>query len=246
MLYDLFYYILLPITAVTASIGTWCMIYPDHAKSKLAIFSWKFSMFYVECVDLKKQILDKIEDFNSNPEYDSSSDFEDEESECKNDLLYNDKLGNNYITSKFDESTFDKIRDFDPRIMFVRKKIAGDYCYKRTIDPLNFDSEYITLEDKPFIQVEYVTKNKVEKILDIHSNLTGFYVNGNALLDYEFLNWFLPYYYDIEVAKEYEIRVFDKDVNMFTLSSEQYIMIENDSYKIVCGVIPSIEPGDIE
>jgi hypothetical protein len=244
MLYDLCYYILLPLTA---SIGTWCMIYPNQAKSKLAVYSWKFSMFYVECVDLKNQILEKVYDFNPDPEYDSSYDSEDEEQECKKNLLYNDKLGNNYITNKFDESTFDKIRDFDPRIMFIRKKIVGDYCYKRTIDPLNFDSEYISIEDKPFIQVEYVTKNDDgEKILDIHSNLTGFYVNGNALLDYEFLNWFLPYYYDIEVGKEYEIRVFDKDVNMFTLSSEQHIMIENDSYKIVCGVIPSVEPIDIE
>jgi len=69
--------------------------------------------------------------------------------------------------------------------------------------------------------------------VDIHSNLTGFYINGNTLLDYEFLNWFLPYYYEMNIEKEYELRVFDKDVNMFTLSSNQLIKIDNNSYEII-------------
>lgn len=230
MLYDLCYYIILPLAAMGASVGTWYMINPDNAKSKLAIFSWKVSMFYVECVELTNNIVNRFDEFNPNPEFD----FEDEpESICEKTLLYNDEIGNNYITNKINAETMEKIQDFNPRIMFMRSKIGNEYYFKRTTDPLN-TSEYDTLSNKPFIQVEYVIKNgDSEEILDIHGNSAGFYINGNMLMDYEFLNWFLPYYYEIDVKKDYELRVFDKDVNMFTISPKQYIIIENDTYKIV-------------
>ena len=37
----------------------------------------------------------------------------------------------------------------------------------------------------------------------------------------------------MNIEKEYELRVFDKDVNMFTLSSNQLIKIDNNSYEII-------------
>jgi hypothetical protein len=232
MFYDLYYYLVLPLVAMGASMGTWYIIYPDNAKSTLATVSWKTTLFCVECNELKNSILNRFENIATvDSEYES--DFEDEPDKIEKSLLYNDTYGNNYITNKITAETLEKIKDFKPRIMFIRSKIGNEYYFKRTTDPLN-TSECDAMFDKPFIQVEYVTKNGgVEKIVDIHSNLKGFYINGNTLLDYEFLNWFLPYYYEMNIEKEYELRVFDKDVNMFTLSSNQLIKIENNSYEII-------------
>ena len=74
--------------------------------------------------------------------------------------------------------------------------------------------------------------------LDIHDNLTGFYVNGNRLLDKEFLEWYIPYFYkeklddDFVLDNNYSLRIFDKKVTMFTINSTQCIQLENDAYSI--------------
>lgn len=70
-------------------------------------------------------------------------------------------------------------------------------------------------------------------MIDIHSNLTGFYVNENIILDKKFLEWYLAQYYELNDIDDYELRIFDKDVNMLNLKSTQAIKIENDSYSII-------------
>ena len=91
----------------------------------------------------------------------------------------------------------DKIK---PSIMFIKNKIGKEEYYKRTTSPRETDTVYNTLAEKLFIQVEFVTKdtNGKEKVIDIHSNLTSFYVNGNVILDKNFLEWYLGQYYEFE------------------------------------------------
>ena len=58
-------------------------------------------------------------------------------------------------------------------------------------------------------------------------------LNGNTILDRDFLEWYLEQFYSISNVNEYELRIFDKDVNMFTLQSDQSIKIVDNAYTIV-------------
>ena len=114
-----------------------------------------------------------------------------------------------------------------------------DENYKRIdrisdIEILKDDEDELDIEtiEKQFIQVEYITEdeNGNEKIVDIHSNLGNFYVRGNIILDRYFLEWYLETFYNIKVTSDYKLRFFDKDVNMFTLSTNNAIILSNNTY----------------
>ena len=61
----------------------------------------------------------------------------------------------------------------------------------------------------------------------------GFYINGNQILDKEFLEWYMEQFYNVGDVDDYELRIFDKDVNMLTINSNQVIKIDNGAYTVV-------------
>jgi len=225
MFYDLCYYIILPLACVTGAAGLYYIADPDNAKTKAINASWNLTKMYIT-------LSEKFDSFTHNYISDSSDSEEDEKEEdstVKYFIFYNNEEKNSYIT---DEINDDKIK---PSIMFIKTKIDKEEYYKRTTSPRDTDTEYNTLAEKLFIQVEFVTKdnNGKEKVFDIHSNLARFYVNNNIILDRCFLEWYLEKYYDLNEIDEYELRIFDKDVNMLTLKSTESISIQNDSYTII-------------
>jgi hypothetical protein len=113
--------------------------------------------------------------------------------------------------------------------MFVSTEINETKYYKRTDDPLKSDTEYITFTSKPFVQVEYVASEGADP-LDIHEQLTGFYINGNTILDATFLRWYLSFYYDKTLSDNYILRIFDKDVTLFTVGPEEGIELKDNTY----------------
>jgi len=76
-------------------------------------------------------------------------------------------------------------------------------------------------------------KNKSEK-QNPYAEFIGYYDNlvGNKILDSLFLKWYLDYFYDMELPKNYKLKIFDKNINMFDLNKNEYVVLKKDGYKI--------------
>jgi len=231
MFYDLLYYVFLPLACVTGAVGIYYIADPENAKNKVINVSWNFTKIYVTWSEKLGIIAD-------NYIHDSADDDENDEdnSPKKYFIFYNNKDQNSYITDELNDEIIKHIDDkIKPSIIFIKTKIGKEEYYKRTTSPRDTDTVYNTLAEKLFIQVEFVTKDDggKEKVWDIHSNLTRFYINNNIILDKKFLEWYMAQYYNRNEINEYELRIFDKDVNMLTIKSTQGILIENDKYSII-------------
>jgi len=47
------------------------------------------------------------------------------------------------------------------------------------------------------------------------------------------LKWYLKSWYNIELCDEYTLKIFDKDVNLFSIGPESYIYLGNEKYSII-------------
>ena len=84
--------------------------------------------------------------------------------------------------------------------------------------------------EKQFVQIELVQN---ETCIDIHKHLDCFYIKGNILFTPAFMNWYLKKWFNNVLTEDtYTLKIFDKDVNLFTLTPQQYILITDDGYKI--------------
>ena len=86
---------------------------------------------------------------------------------------------------------------------------------------------------------KFKTKNNIISIyVKINSNeyfinIDKFTLVGNIILDKPFLKWYLYKNHNIKnIDDNYTITLFDKDVNVYELSSTNYVLIEEDSFKI--------------
>ena len=66
--------------------------------------------------------------------------------------------------------------------------------------------EYIREQtfEKPFI---HVTLNINDEKKDIHEYLDKYYVDGNEILTFKFLKWYLKYYYNTQLTEPYTIDI---------------------------------------
>ena len=233
MLYDLLYTIAAPLVIASVSISSCYLLFPQQFKSTLIGLSWNASSFYVECSEMLKNK-------NVKQESDSSSeDCETDEDDIMDSFVfYNKNLKQTFLTKGVVKSKCETIRNNDDiKVMFLNRVIGSNEQYKRVenLDKLEDleNSEFKTLE-KQFIQVEYITKKEEnEEIVDIHSNLNNFYIDGNIILDKEFLEWYLDYFYNLPLIEEYKLRIFDKDVNMFNILPKNGILFSNNTYTTV-------------
>ena len=91
-----------------------------------------------------------------------------EDSTVKYFIFYNNEEKNSYITDEINDEIMKHVEDkIKPSIMFIKNKIDKEEYYKRTTSPRDTDTEYNTLAEKLFIQVEFVTKdnNGKEKVI---------------------------------------------------------------------------------
>jgi len=234
MFYDLCYYVLLPLACMAGAAGLYYVVDPKGAQNKAINFSWNATKFYITWSDNLGLFIDKY--MPPDEESDNEDFFVEEKNKSqKHYIFYNNNEHNSYITDEINDEIMEHVNDkIQPSIMFVRTRIGDNQYYKRTHKPSETESEYDTLPEKLFIQVEFITKDESgkEKVIDIHSNLMGFYINGNKILDREFLEWYMEQFYNIGGIDEYELRIFDKDVNMLTVNSKQVVSIENGQYSI--------------
>lgn len=233
MFETLYYYFLLPLSVVAGAAGVYYVLEPNGAKRIFVKTSWNMSKAYFTCQIWGNKISNFLDVENEDDNSDTDFESDDEDPMKQTVVLYDSKDDNNYITDEINDELKTLIKNISPSIMFITTKIKDVIYYKRTDDPFLSDTEYETFTDKPFVQVEYIEGgNDDDKVLDIHSNLTGFYINGNIILDKEFLEWYLPNYYQRSLGDGYSLRIFDKDVTLFTISGDQGIKLENNGYNI--------------
>ena len=224
-------------------LGGFYILYPNKSKSYVVNLTWKASKMYIKCQSLGDRInsfFEIEEDFES--DLDSDDENEKDDTVKQTILMYDSKENNLYTTdlpdppNKETEEMVKCIKQIKPSVMFLCNTLDGSNYYKRTKDPLLRDTECLTFVEKPFVSVEYLVNDKC--VLDIHNKLTGFYVNGNIILDKKFLEWYIPYFYkeqlddDFTIDDNYSLRIFDKNVTRFTINNTDCIQLDNDTYSI--------------
>ena len=106
------------------------------------------------------------------------------------------------------------------------KKILKEEDYDKitSLEKIN------TLEKKIFLQIIVLNNNKETDIKDL---IKGYMVEGNEILDYKFLKWFMGYLYNIELKEDYKVNIMDDDIKLFTITKNESIQLLSDSYEIL-------------
>ena len=240
----LYNYVFIPLTVCASAAVPLLICYatkPEQTKKVVFNTSWKITKTYFEVKDFVLDIYDSITytengyDADDEGGYDSNSDEEVNNRIIKN-LINIDKNNNIYIN---DIEKYKNIEKYDSTLIFIKETSENVNKYKRIE---NLSEDIITTEIKrynntPFIQVEYVD-DSLDLRISIHKQLEEFYIEGNKLLDKTFIKWFMAYFYNTTINDNYIIQCFDKNVNMFELSNNDYITLfdsDKNEYKITRG-----------
>ena len=236
---------MLPATLVVCATGTYYIYNKGRVTTALTNASWEMSRLYIDCLDVQESmatILKNAGIINKPTDgYLADDEAEDSEEEAyavpkkvngieQNLVYYNreDKLC--FISDTINNNTITEALKKSPSVIFIRNTVGGEEFYKRTLTPSKKDGTFDVFVERPFIQVEYIEKGG--NVYDIHKYLSGFYVNGNTILDRVFLEWYLSYFYDKNCTDDYLLRIIDKDINMFEITSDQTVVLRNDMYEI--------------
>lgn len=93
---------------------------------------------------------------------------------------------------------------------------------------------YYEVSNVQFIMIELAMKNSETKKLQLSTPSYNYYICNNEL-SHEFIVYFLNKYHNYKILSEheYELKIMDQNVNMFTLEKGKKIIFEKTSYKIV-------------
>tara|TARA_B110000046_G_scaffold185854_2_gene229871 strand:- start:6465 stop:7226 length:762 start_codon:yes stop_codon:yes gene_type:complete len=239
-MFDYFLYYAISITVLGGALGTYYIYYPRKVNNMASNLSWNISRMYVDCIDASDslgKIINNLNEICDESGYLADSEGDSDESTYVEEdqislISYSNKTEACFLSDNIDDAIVEEVLSKSPSIIFIKRKLGDKIFYKRTIKPIK-DAIFIPFQDNPFIQVEYIVKEDGEdKIHDIHQYLNGFYINGNTILDREFLEWYLSYYYDMNCAKEYILRIIDKDIKMFDMSSDKKVVLNDNAYVV--------------
>ena len=162
------------------------------------------------------------------------SDFEDdeinEEKNKKNVYLHEHEIKENGIISTLYEYD-DDIEYLENNLYFIGIEKNNKIRYKR-IFSVDEKVDDVNVVPKPFMQIEYKdSENKIE----IQNDMLSYYVEGNKILDYDFVRFIMKENYGIDVLDDYEIIILDENVKMLTIKKNEYVLViddEDENYKI--------------
>jgi len=123
----------------------------------------------------------------------------------------------------------DDIKNTEGLLIFQKTSSNLYKTFNHYEDFINTNSEWHVIE-KQFVQVELEQDGK---IIDIHKHLDSFYIEGNHILSKSFLQWYLQSMYKINLSNTYTLKIFDKDINLFSLHSESCILLGDDGYSVI-------------
>ncbi len=232
MFSDLFNYFVIPTFVSISAFGIYYLLNPENGSIILKNVAW-------ESVKLYSKASIYFENLAQTAEITNDSDFENDDfDEIKPLLSYYNyekdlevQMGDDYNNMPQEwwedsETNVDLIiikKDTkDSTSMF---KTFTNYKKLNSSDKQNWETV-----EKQFVQVELVQN---EACIDIHKHLDCFYIQGNTLFTPAFLNWYLKTWFNNVLTEDtYTLKIFDKDVNLFTLTPQQYIILTSDGYKI--------------
>jgi hypothetical protein len=113
----------------------------------------------------------------------------------------------------------------------IKYRINNVIYYLRILskEDITENKNYIGyLKTDPQILSTTVLLNDKEYNIDI----SEYYLIGNKILDYTFINWYFNYYYNINNISDYKITIIDSHVNVFTLLKKNYILLGKDSFYV--------------
>jgi len=234
-------YVLTPMVVLGAGFGAYYMYDSEAAHLTAIQLTWNAIYYYIKLKDYCKTPVKKVHKKLPKDNVDEKSNIIKQHQSL---VYYVGSEKNTYITDVLTEKSLELIQATNPLIMFLRTQYKHMVYFKRTQNPMASDTEYLTLVERPFIQVEFFETDK--KAIDIHSHLGAFYVEGNTILDVAFLKWYLQYYYDRSSFGEYTLKIIDKDVNMFTLNNAQHILIKDGGYTIIDEKVSEVDVAEVD
>ena len=216
-------YIVIPTLLSASALGAYYVWSPEDSKKLISSIAWygvnmysRAAIYYETFV--QHDLSDEEEDFNE----ESLSYYNNE-----NQIIVS--LGTDYKTLP-NEWWNDSKNNVD--LLMLKKSLCGNIKYKifhKHQELMKSDIEWVTME-KQFVQVEL---EQDDEVIDIHKHLDQFYTAGNSILSKSFLRWYLKSWYNIVLCDEYTLKIFDKDVNLFSIGPESYISIGNEKYSII-------------
>ena len=218
-------YIVIPTLLSASALGAYYVWSPEDSKKLISSIAWYGVNMYSRAAIY----------YETFAQYDSSDDEEDDFDEEESLSYYNNEnqiivsLGTDYQTLPNDWWN-DSKNNVD--LLILKKSLCDNIKYKifhKHQELMKSGIEWITME-KQFVQVELEQDGKV---IDIHKHLDQFYTVGNSILSKSFLRWYLKSWYNIELCDEYTLKIFDKDVNLFSIGPESYIYLGNEKYSII-------------
>ena len=231
MFSEIFNYFVIPTMVSLGAFGVFYILNPDTANKVMKTIAWESVKMYSKAsiyLENLAQSSSTDEEFIDN----ENDDFD----EVKPLLSYYNlddglevQMGCDYETLPEEwwndsEENVDLIilKNENPTELF---KTFKNHTKFNSADNNNWDKV-----EKQFVQIELVQN---ETCIDIHKHLDCFYIKGNILFTPAFMNWYLKKWFNNVLTEDtYTLKIFDKDVNLFTLTPEQYIILTNDGYKI--------------
>ena len=218
-------YIVIPTLLSASALGAYYVWSPEDSKKLISSIAWYGVNMYSRAAIYYETFV----------QYDSSDDEEDDFDEEESLSYYNNEnqiivsLGTDYQTLPNDWWN-DSKNNVD--LLILKKSLCDNIKYKifhKHQELMKSGIEWITME-KQFVQVEL---EQDDEVIDIHKYLDQFYTVGNSILSKSFLKWYLKSWYNIELCDKYTLKIFDKDVNLFSIGPESYIFLGNEKYSII-------------
>jgi len=217
-------YIVIPTLLSASALGAYYVWSPEDSKKLISNVAWYGVNMYSRASIYYETFAQS--DLSDNEE----DNFDEEESllyyNSENQLLVS--LGTDYKTMP--DEWWNDSNNID---LLMFKKSLGDSIKYKTFNThkelMKSDNDWVTSE-KQFVQVE-LEQNGV--VIDIHKHLDHFYTVGNSILSKSFLRWYLKAWYNMELCDKYTLKIFDKDVNLFSIGPESYILLGDEKYSII-------------
>jgi len=228
MFSDIFNYFVIPTVVSIGAFGVYCLLNPQNGSNLLKNMAW-------QSVKLYSKASIYFENLAQPDTMEEDSDNENVEFENTPLLSYynydNDlevHMGEDYDNLP-EEWWKDSEKNVD--LVLFKKQHSMDIfkTFKNYQDFNASDKQNWSTVEKQFVQIELVKENEC---IDIHKHLDSFYIEGNILFTPAFLKWYLQKWFNVSLDEPYTLRIFDKDVNLFDLTSEQYITITKEGYEV--------------
>lgn len=150
-------------------------------------------------------------------------------------LLFINTYNDNYKESTFN-MTLVNYRKYNNNnnISFVKYRIVIDNIFKTYYKRIFTENDILEINDirKYISNSNILSINVVLNNNEYSININEFNLVNNKILDEPFIKWYLNKHYNISDIKAYEIVVIDNDVNIYTLTNNNYMIITNDTFII--------------